>query len=159
MTMTRIITATFITLLLGNAGLAASPGTAPDATGIGPARAAACGDLLLGLKHKPPRLDFLGCRVDNVYGLDALVADYRVEGRYAGTIERYFSKAANMPALGFYCCGWDSIGAVGRDGWLRDGVTSYEISMGSGETLLNRREDWPRIPWFSVRVTRYLEEP
>jgi hypothetical protein len=31
--------------------------------------------------------------------------------------------------------------------------------MGSCETLLNRREDWPRIPWFSVTVTRYLEEP
>ena len=94
-----------------------------------------------------------------MYGLDALVADYRVEGRYAETIERYFVEAAKMPALGFYCCGWDSIRVVGRDGWLRDGVTSYEISMGSGETLLNRREDWPRIPWFSGRVTRYLEEP
>jgi hypothetical protein len=31
--------------------------------------------------------------------------------------------------------------------------------MGSGETLLNRRVDWPRIAWFNVTVTRYLEEP
>jgi len=157
--MTRIITATLIALLLSSAGLAASPDAVPDATGIGPARPATCGDLLLGLKQKPPHLDFWGCRVQTVYGLDALVADYRVEGRYAEAIERYFAKVANMPVLGFYCCGWDSIGATGRDGWLKDGVTSYEISMGSGETLLNRREDWLRIPWFSVRVTRYLEEP
>ncbi|MFK0206333.1 DUF4952 domain-containing protein [Agrobacterium sp. NPDC090283] len=157
--MIRIITATLITLLPSSVGWAASPDTPAADTGIGPKRAAACGDLLLGLEHKPQRLDFLGCRVDMVYGLKALVADYRVEGRYAEAIERYFADAANMPVLGFYCCGWDSIGAAGRDGWLQDGVTSYEISMGSGETLFNRREDWPRISWFSVTVTHYIEEP
>jgi hypothetical protein len=157
MSMHRIIAAIFISLVLLSVGLAAPPDTAPAASGIVPA--VACDDLLLGLGHKPPRLDFLGCRVDTVYGLKALVADYRVEGLYAETIEHYFVKVANMPALGFYCCGWDSIRAGSRDGWLQDGVTSYEISMGSGETLLNRREDWPRIPWFSVRATRYLEVP
>jgi hypothetical protein len=92
----------------------------PADSGIGQKHAAACGDFLLGLAHKPPRLDFLGSQVDTAYGLKALVADYRVEGRYAEAIERYFVKAANMPALGFYyCCGWDSIGAAGRDGWLQ----------------------------------------
>jgi hypothetical protein len=114
MTMSQTITATLIALLLSSACLAAPPDTGSG--GIRPARATACGDLLLGIEHKPPR-------------------------------------------LGFYCCGWDSIGAGGRDGWLQDHGASYTISMGSGETLLNRREDWPRIPWFSVTVTRYLEEP
>jgi hypothetical protein len=156
--MTRIVIATFITLLLSSAGLLPAP-LETAATGIGPERAATCGDLLRDLEHKPAGLDFLGCRVNTVYGLDALVADYRVEGRYAEAIERYFVKAANMPVLGFYCCGWDSIGAAGRDGWLQDRGASYEISMGSGETLLNRRVDWPRIAWFNVTVTRYLQEP
>jgi hypothetical protein len=149
--MIRIITAILIALWLSSAGLAASPDTAPPA--------ADCSDLLLDLNHKPQHLDFLGCRADTVHGLKALVADYRVEGRHAETVERYFVKTAKMPVLGFYCCGWDSIGTSGRDGWLQAGGASYNISMGSGETLLNRREDWPKIPWFSVTVTRYLEEP
>lgn len=52
----------------------------------------------------------------------------------------HFSEtAANLPALGFYCCGSDSIGPVGRDGWLLEGAASYEISMGSGEALITRR--------------------
>jgi hypothetical protein len=87
MSMHRIIAAIFISLVLLSVGLAAPPDTAPAASGIVPA--VACGDLLLGLGHKPPRLDFLGCRVDTVYGLKALVADYRVEGLYAETIEHY----------------------------------------------------------------------
>ncbi len=155
--MIRIIITTLITLLPSGLGWAASSGI--TLAGIGPTRPAACGDLLLGIEHKPPRLDYLGCGADTVHGLRALVADYRVEGRYAEAIERYFATAANMPTLRFYCCGWDSIGAAGRDGWLQKGAASYVISMGSGETLFNRREDWPRILWFNVMVTRYLEEP
>jgi hypothetical protein len=31
--------------------------------------------------------------------------------------------------------------------------------MGSGETLVNRREDWANIETFTVLVEAYLEEP
>lgn len=157
--MVRISTALFVLVLLGGAGAPASPDEVSAVVRVGPKDATACGDLLLQLKRKPPRLDFRGCRVDREYGLKALAADYRVEGRYAGLVERYFVEMANMPALRFVCCGWDSIATAHRDGWLRDGPVAYQISMTSGETLFNRREDWRRIPWFEVRVIRYLEEP
>ena len=147
MTLAQLIVATFIALSLPSAGLAAPGENAP------------CGDLLLDLQHKPPHLAFVGCRADVLYGLKVLVADYQVEGRYAAAVEGYFMKVANLPALGFYCCGWDSIGKLGRDGELHEGALSFEVSMGSGETLVNRRQDWPRIPLFHVSVTRFLEEP
>lgn len=157
--MARIITAILIVTLLKSVGPAALPDSASAGERTGPADVTVCGDILLRFEHKPRRLDFLGCRMDKVYGLRAIVSDYRVEGRYAEPIEHYFVKAANMPVLRFACCGWDSIGTARRDGWLQDGAASYQISMTSGETLLRRREDWPRIPWFKVTVIRYLEEP
>ena len=159
MTLAQRIVATFIALSFAGAGLAAPREGAPAVVHAGAEGGAACGDLLLDLQRKPPHLAFVGCRADVLYGLKALVADYQVEGRYAAAVEGYFMQVADLPALGFYCCGWDSIGKVGRDGLLREGALSFEVSMGSGETLVNRREDWSRIPLFHVSVTRYLEEP
>ncbi|NKC51897.1 hypothetical protein HED63_22835 [Ochrobactrum cytisi] len=84
---------------------------------------------------------------------------YRVAGSQAQAVERHFMKTANMPAPVFLCCGWDSVGPKGRDGWLQAGVEHFTISMHSDETLFNRRADWSRIPWFNVTVIRYLEMP
>jgi hypothetical protein len=159
MTMARIITTVLIVALLQSVGPTALPDMASAGERMTPADATVCGDLLFRLGHKAQRLDFLRCRTERVHGFRALVGDYRVQGRYAGPVEHYFVKAAGMPPLRFVCCGWDSIGTAGRDGWLKDGTTSYQISMTSGETLHNRREDWPQIAWFKVTVVRYLEEP
>jgi hypothetical protein len=159
MTIMRYITAILIIVLLDSFGPAVLGDKASAGEPVKRSDATVCGDLLLRLEQKPQRLNFLGCRFDRVYGLRALVGEYRVEGRYAALIEHYFVEVANMPILRFACCGWDSIGTGRRDGWLKDGAISYQISMTSGETVLNRREDWPRIAWFQVTVVRYLEDP
>ncbi|MGH6861018.1 MAG: DUF4952 domain-containing protein [Phyllobacterium sp.] len=81
-------------------------------------RTSTCGDLLESLEHKPPHLDLLDCRTEMRHPVHADVAHYRVAGPQAETVERHFTKA-NMPALVFLCCGWDSVWPAGRDGLSR----------------------------------------
>lgn len=133
--------------------------TAPAKADNEVVRGEPCGDLLADLKQESSHLDFLGCQEEMREPVRAQVARYRVAGSQAQAVERHFMKTANMPALVFLCCGWDSVGPKGRDGWLQAGVEHFTISMHSDETLFNRRADWSRIPWFNVTVIRYLEMP
>jgi polyribonucleotide nucleotidyltransferase len=86
-----------------------------------------------------------------------LEAKYRVAGRHAASVEAYFVTTANMPKLRFNCCGWESYekqaGRVVTYGTINFEKKAYEISMDSGESLVNRRARWPEIPYFIVDVT------
>ncbi|MCK4207590.1 DUF4952 domain-containing protein [Brucella pituitosa] len=132
---------------------------APTKTDTEATRRVPCGDLLASMGQKPPHLDFLHCQEEMRHPVRAQVAYYRVPGRYAQAVEQHFMKTANMPALVFLCCGWDSVGQKGRDGWLQVGAEHFTISMQSDETLFSRRADWLRIPSFNVTAVRYLEQP
>jgi Domian of unknown function (DUF4952) len=126
------------------------------------AAAPACDDFLQRAGRKPAHLQFVGCMAGKSAQIAVLEAKYRVEGRHAAAVERYFMRYTAMQPLRFVCCGWEALpnrqGA--RWGRLR-GHTEFdlEIAMMSGETLKHSRRDWPLIDRFEVTVRLPLESP
>jgi hypothetical protein len=122
-----------------------------------------CADFLSFHRIKPPNLEFIECKKINSKGLTALESQYRVEGIHAGEIERYFIKTARMPRLRYLCCGWESFPDKPKSqtsyGLYKSGKQQYQISMGSGETLVNSRSNWLAIPYFHVTAILYLDLP
>lgn len=123
----------------------------------------ACADYLSLLKNKPVHLEFIECKKINSKGLAAFESQYRLEAVHASEIERYFVKTAHMPRLHYLCCGWESfpdkVKSKASYGLYKSGNQQYQISMGSAETLINRRANWMAIPYFYVTLILYLELP
>ncbi|HLO84488.1 MAG TPA: DUF4952 domain-containing protein [Nostocaceae cyanobacterium] len=125
-----------------------------------------CKDFLLEMGSKPKELEFLECKNTESFGLDALEASYRVSGKDAAKIEGFLQQKFKMSKLKFLCCGWEPV-FVTENGANSSGKAyytdkfghRYEITMHSGETLVNERQDWQKIPFFYVKVVALLEAP
>lgn len=122
-----------------------------------------CADFLAAQQqHKPPALEWVGCAEGHDHQLRALVATYRVPGAQAAAVERYLVRHTGMAPLRFVCCGWEPRSRRGQPGQGRlpsPAQQPMRVDMHSGETLVTRRGDWSRIPWFEVSVTLPLESP
>jgi hypothetical protein len=122
-----------------------------------------CEDFLETWEMKPAELAFTQCkRIENPQ-FDRLEASYVVTGADAARVEEFLQSKFNLAPLRFLCCGWESTsGDANRPshGSYTDKAGYYfQISMGSDETLLRDRKDWPNIPQFHVSVTKHLGSP
>jgi hypothetical protein len=121
-----------------------------------------CEDFLETWGLKPAELKFTQCkRIENPQ-FDRLESSYVVAGADAAGVEKLLQKKFNLAPLRFLCCGWESTsGDANRPshGSYTDKGYTFQISMGSDETLLRDRQNWPNIPQFYVRVTKYLGSP
>jgi Domian of unknown function (DUF4952) len=122
-----------------------------------------CEDFLGRWGTKPVELAFTQCkRIENPQ-FDRLESSYVVAGADAAKVEKLLQQKFNLAPLRFVCCGWESTsGDANRPshGSYRDREGYYfQISMGSDETVLRDRKNWPNIPQFHVRVTKYLGSP
>jgi hypothetical protein len=121
-----------------------------------------CENFLKLLSKQPKNLSFLECKNGHSAQIKVLRATYRVTGIHAASVENYFAKQTRMQRLKFVCCIWETVPdkAGNRYGYLKSQFEfDYEIDMGSGETLYNKRTDWNKIPWFYVTVELPLESP
>jgi hypothetical protein len=121
-----------------------------------------CGNFLKLLAKQPKHLVFLECKNGYSAQIKVLRARYRVAGVQAASVERYFVQHTKMQKLVFLCCGWETVPnkAGNRYGYLKSQFEfDFEIDMGSGETLYNKRTAWNKIPWFYVTVQLPLESP
>ena len=124
-----------------------------------------CADFLAQLNHKPPSLEFVSCEKTTIHGLRALAAEYRVAGENAARVEAYFVKTSRMPKMRFMCCGWESMPPPNKlatqslIGVYKKNAIEYAVTMASPETLVNQRKRWHEIPYFQVKIVRYLESP
>jgi Domian of unknown function (DUF4952) len=130
-----------------------------------PANAAneVCEDFLKTWGMKPAELAFTQCqRIENPQ-FDRLESSYVVAGADAARVEKFLKRKFNLAPLRFVCCGWESTSAKTNrpsHGSYKDKEGySFQIAMGSDETLLRDRKNWPNISQFHVRVTKYLGSP
>lgn len=120
-----------------------------------------CGDFLAMWDKKPAALKFAGCETGEIQEVGVLTSSYTVQGADAIEIEKFLQREFGMAPLRFACCGWepDTVKAAPPYGQYVDEMgTQFEVSMSSGETLLNDRGAWHEIPGFHIRVTTYLGE-
>jgi len=111
-------------------------------------------DLLQYYSKKPEHLDF----VENNQGQGQILCSslYKVPGKYASVIEKYFIDNCAMSNLVFVCCGWEN--ENGFSGEFRtieyiektETYLYYSVSMYSDESIINDREKWNEIPYFYV---------
>ncbi len=120
-----------------------------------------CGDFLTRWDKKPAPLKFVRYETVKHPQVDRLVSSYIVKGVDAIEIEKFLQRQFGMAPLRFLCCGWEPSPA--KDGvgphygqYLDINGAQFEISMFAGETLLNSRGAWHKIPEFHIRVTTYL---
>ncbi|NEP14315.1 MAG: DUF4952 domain-containing protein [Symploca sp. SIO2C1] len=120
-----------------------------------------CEDFLAMWGEKPAELEFTNCKRVELPPGEGLVSSYVVKGSDAAEVEKLLQRKFGMAPLKFLCCGWEPILVVGEDNTSGNGSYvdkdgySFEVTMHSEETLLNDRKDWPKIPEFHVRVTKY----
>lgn len=133
----------------------------------------ACGDFLAMAEKKPPHLEYLDCVKSKNAQLHVLRARYRVTGKNAHEVEKYLVKETGMQPLSRVCCIWEPVpkegkryGHIPHNQWPEGSLqsrdttlTHYEVSMGSGESLISQREKWGAIDWFYVDVELFLELP
>lgn len=130
------------------------------ATGLAHAGGPVCDDPLRRAGLSMPQLEYTGCEDGHSAQLRTQVATYRVRGSDAAAVERRLVRRTGMARLRFVCCGWEPDPRASRRlGTLRLGTEALEVSMGSGESAINRRVRWAQIPSFQVTVTRYLDAP
>jgi hypothetical protein len=125
-----------------------------------------CGDLMSTLVEKPSMMEFLECKAPRKTQVKTLIATYRVTGKDARSAEQFLQQKFKMSKLKFLCCGWDTVSSSGPQG-NQPGNGRYtdrqgfyhDIEMYSDETLLNNHQDWSKIPFFYIVVTKFLEDP
>ncbi|MEA5466495.1 DUF4952 domain-containing protein [Leptothoe sp. PORK10 BA2] len=122
-----------------------------------------CEDFLEKWEAKPAELEFTHCkRVENPQ-FDRLESSYVVAGADAASVEQFLQREFNLAPLRFVCCVWESTtGDANRPShasYTDEEGYYFHISMGSEETLLRDRKDWPNISQFHVRVTKHLGSP
>jgi hypothetical protein len=115
-----------------------------------------CGDFLQQLGLSRPDVTFQGCTKEHEPGqnLDRLEATYRVSGKDLAHVEAWAIRTFHLQRLRFECCGWNSPSVSFK---AKDGAY-YEIGLG-GEALENHRKDWPKVPFLTLTVAHYLNEP
>lgn len=143
-------------LLSAAIGGSAVPSAAAAREAARPAASAVtgCADFLAVAKKKPAHLRFVGCRLLAEKQGKPLRATYRVEGRFAGSVEAYLIKAAGLKPLKRSCCQWDSPGGQFR----ASNDLEFFITMVSDETAIAKRSGWAKIPSFEIRVERLTDE-
>ncbi|KAI9135685.1 DUF4952 domain-containing protein [Acaryochloris sp. CCMEE 5410] len=120
-----------------------------------------CGDFLARWDKKPATLKFVVCETGEIQEVGVLTSSYTVQGADAIEIEKFLQREFGMAPLRFACCGWepDTVKAAPPYGQYVDEMgTQFEVSMSSGETLLNDRGAWHQIPEFRIKVETYLGE-
>lgn len=120
-----------------------------------------CGDFLTRWDKKPAPLKFIRCETVKHSQVDRLVSSYIVKGVDALEIEKFLQRQFGMAPLQFFCCGWEPSPATDGVGtrygrYVDTKGAQFEVLMFSGETLLNSRRAWHKIPEFHIRVTTYL---
>ncbi len=124
-----------------------------------------CKDMMAILVDKPQELQFLECKPTKHMQLNVLETSYQVPGKDAGEVEKFLQQKFKMSKLRFLCCGWEPIEVIKNEnypgyGGYRDSLGyNYQIRMFSGETLINQRQDWKSIPFFYIRVIKFIESP
>jgi hypothetical protein len=117
---------------------------------------AECGDFLRRLGLARPDIVFVGCEKRHMGEPDAdrLDATYRVLGKDLAKVEGWFIRTFHAKPLRFACCGWDTppVSFKARDG------AYYEVTFG-GETIVNRRKDWVKVPYLTLSVAHDAAEP
>jgi hypothetical protein len=124
---------------------------------------AVCEDFLETWGMKPAKLAFTQCKRIKNPQFDRLESSYVVAVADAARVEEFLQRKFNLAPLRFLCCGWESTsGKANRPshGSYKDKEGYFfQIAMGSDETLLRDRKNWPNISQFHVRVTKYLGSP
>ncbi|KEY59604.1 DUF4952 domain-containing protein [Serratia sp. DD3] len=113
-----------------------------------------CGDFLHQLGLSRPDVKFQGCAKHHDRNTDYLEATYRVTGNDLPQVEAWAIQTFNLKPLKFVCCGWESRTVAYRS---KDGA-EYYIGMG-GETLINERQAWSKIPYLTLSMTHYINDP
>ncbi|MGE8641536.1 MAG: DUF4952 domain-containing protein [Achromobacter sp.] len=114
-----------------------------------------CQDFLLAMGQKPDYVEYLGCERGDDLQMKPLTANYRVSGAAAVRMEGHLHEVFGMPLLEFACCGWGSRPYSTR--YPSDGTTVM-VGMGT-ETPSYPREQWQKIPYFSITVAVFRELP
>ena len=120
-----------------------------------------CDDFLARWNQKPAAVEFVRCNIIHHEQVDRLAAIYHVKGYEAIEIEKFLQKQFGMASLRFACCGWapDTEKSAPPYGWYVDTMgTQFQVYMSAGETLVNDRGAWHKIPKFRITVETYLGE-
>jgi hypothetical protein len=134
------------------AGLLSAPIISPNSVF---AEDKSCGDLLNALHKRPAYIQFVDCTERTDLQDSPLEARYRVEGRHAAEAERYLVKEFKIQKMSRTCCVWESNKNFYREAQKR----GFWISMGTDETLVDKRAEWPKIESFDITVDLFREEP
>ncbi|BAZ31143.1 hypothetical protein NIES4074_36150 [Cylindrospermum sp. NIES-4074] len=124
-----------------------------------------CKEMIVKLVEKSQKLQFLDCKETKSLQLNVLELRYKVAGKDAASVENFLHQKFKMSKLRFLCCGWEPVevrenhNSSGHGSYRDQRGYYYEVSMFSGETLVNERRDWKNIPVFYVTVTKFLESP
>jgi hypothetical protein len=114
-----------------------------------------CGDLLAAIDKKPANLEYVECKARADLQGAPQQASYRVTGAHAAEVESYLAKELSVTALHRTCCVWESTENSFRS---KEGRL-FVIAMATEETKIDRREEWSKIPSFTVTVNLYREDP
>ncbi len=101
------------------------------------------------------KLKYKSCENTKDAQLKVVRTEYRVTGNDAKEAESFIRKHFSMNNVRFICCGWSTAGQPVQAYQDEKGFT-YEIRMVSTETL---EKDWSKIPYFTVSVIKFLEQP
>jgi hypothetical protein len=114
-----------------------------------------CEDVLAAMHQKPKGLKFVTCKPRPDLQGQPMEATYRVPGTRAAEVEAYLVRELNVKKLHRTCCVWESMENSYRD----KGHHLLIITMATEETLVDKREEWGKIPYFQVTVSRFLDDP
>lgn len=107
-----------------------------------------CDDVLGTLHKKPKHLEFQGCE-QHTDRQDVFEARYRVAGTHAAAVESFLAREFKVKKLRLHCCLWES----GETFYRHKQGRAFTISMSSEETIITRRKQWAKIPYFYVFAT------
>jgi len=118
-----------------------------------------CGDFLARWDKKPAALKFVRCETRESEQVDRRVSLYAVKGSDAVEAEKFLQRQFGMSPLQFICCGWSPSPIKNGVGQYVDTKgAEFKVSMYGGETLVQDRKDWHKIPEFRIRVITDLKE-
>jgi ribosomal protein L24E len=112
-------------------------------------------DLLAKLQKKPKSLEFVSCSRHMELQGKPWMAIYRVDGTHAAEVEQFLVREFGMKKVTHTCCEWAST----QNSYVHKDGRVFIFEMGSGETLINRKDQWSKIPYFNVEVELETEEP
>lgn len=121
-----------------------------------------CDDFLASFDKKPLGLEFVGCSAGFYEDAHSVIANYRVAGSHAFSVQEFLHRTSGMPRLIKDCCVWDSVDqSSGKAaGVIYDGAERYYVRMKSSELRLgwNIASDIENIESFDVQVIYPLNQ-